>query len=171
MSGRRRCADADGDCIDDLTGLLDNYVRYEVTEAEWTLRATTPVEVDAHYESSRPAPGSSAAPRPAAANMPGQKTGRRLPVSGGRLRLPRCRFPGRTDRLNRVGLGQHLQRIKRQPGANGPIPGLRVEHLSPERPDAGQQSGRHVRAHIHRNGFGRGDGGTRDDPGFGVPSD
>ncbi len=38
--------------IDDLIG---SYVRYEVTESGWELRAATPAEVDAHYASSRPA--------------------------------------------------------------------------------------------------------------------
>ena len=35
--------------------LLDGYVRYEVTDREWNLRAATRAEVDAHYASSRPA--------------------------------------------------------------------------------------------------------------------
>ena len=38
-----------------ITSLLDNFVRYEVTETGWELRAATKAEVDAHYESSRPA--------------------------------------------------------------------------------------------------------------------
>ena len=42
----------DEDEIDDLIG---SYVRYTVTESGWTLRAATPAEVDAHYDSSRPA--------------------------------------------------------------------------------------------------------------------
>ena len=37
-----------------ITSLLDNFVRYEVTETGWELRATTKAEVDAHYASSRP---------------------------------------------------------------------------------------------------------------------
>ena len=37
--------------IDDLLG---SYVRYTVTEDGWDLRAATPEEVEAHYESSRP---------------------------------------------------------------------------------------------------------------------
>ena len=37
-----------------VTSLLDNYVRYEVSETGWTLRAATPDEVNAHYDSSRP---------------------------------------------------------------------------------------------------------------------
>ena len=35
--------------------LLGGFVRYEVTESGWTLSAATPEEVNAHYESSRPA--------------------------------------------------------------------------------------------------------------------
>ena len=46
-----RDADEDSD-ITDLTG---SYVRYEVTEEGWDIRAATKEEVDAHYESSRPA--------------------------------------------------------------------------------------------------------------------
>ena len=42
----------DGDIID---GLLDSYVRYEVTESGWSVRAATPAEVDAHYAALRPA--------------------------------------------------------------------------------------------------------------------
>ena len=42
----------DKPAIDDLIG---SYVRYEVTESGWELRAATPAEVDAHYASSRPA--------------------------------------------------------------------------------------------------------------------
>ena len=42
----------DKPAIDDLIG---SYVRYTVTDSEWTLRAATPEEVEAHYESSRPA--------------------------------------------------------------------------------------------------------------------
>ena len=42
----------DKPAIDDLIG---GYVRYEVTESGWELRAATPAEVDAHYASSRPA--------------------------------------------------------------------------------------------------------------------
>ena len=38
-----------------ITALLDSYVRYEVTDDGWTLRAATPAEVDKHYESARPA--------------------------------------------------------------------------------------------------------------------
>ena len=37
-----------------ITSLLDNFVRYEVTETGWELRATAKAEVDAHYASSRP---------------------------------------------------------------------------------------------------------------------
>ena len=39
----------------DIDDLIDSYVRYTVTKYEWTLRAATPAEVDAHYASSRPA--------------------------------------------------------------------------------------------------------------------
>ncbi len=35
--------------------LRDSYIRYEVAENGWTLRPAMPAEVDAHYESSRPA--------------------------------------------------------------------------------------------------------------------
>ena len=42
----------DKPAIDDLIG---SYVRYEVTESGWELRAATPAEVDARYASSRPA--------------------------------------------------------------------------------------------------------------------
>ncbi len=37
-----------------LSGLVGSYVRYRVTERGWELRAATPEEVEAHYESSRP---------------------------------------------------------------------------------------------------------------------
>ncbi len=40
---------------DPIVALLGSYVRYEVTESRWDLRAASPEEVDAHYESSRPA--------------------------------------------------------------------------------------------------------------------
>ena len=39
----------------DINALIDSYVRYEVTETGWDLRAATKEEVDAHYASSRPA--------------------------------------------------------------------------------------------------------------------
>ncbi|WP_420626152.1 PEP/pyruvate-binding domain-containing protein [Candidatus Poriferisodalis sp.] len=39
----------------DIESLLDNYVRYEVADGRWTLRAATRAEVDAHYAASRPA--------------------------------------------------------------------------------------------------------------------
>ncbi len=39
----------------DIDSLLDNYVRYTVTEGGWTLRVATPAEVEAHYAASRPA--------------------------------------------------------------------------------------------------------------------
>ena len=39
----------------DIPRLIDGYVRYEVTATGYTLRVATPEEVDAHYESSRPA--------------------------------------------------------------------------------------------------------------------
>ena len=42
---------ADGATIDDL---LDSYVRYEVTDDGWSLRAATLEEVDAHYAASGP---------------------------------------------------------------------------------------------------------------------
>ena len=38
----------------DIAPLLGGFVRYEVTDSEWTLRAATPEEVEVHYESSRP---------------------------------------------------------------------------------------------------------------------
>ena len=38
----------------DIAALVDGFVRYEVTETGWSLRAATPAEVDEHYESSRP---------------------------------------------------------------------------------------------------------------------
>ena len=38
----------------EIASLLDRYVRYEVTETGWDLRAATLAEVDAHYASSRP---------------------------------------------------------------------------------------------------------------------
>ncbi|MCY4416390.1 MAG: cadherin-like beta sandwich domain-containing protein [Chloroflexi bacterium] len=38
----------------DITDLIDGYVRYEVTESDWIIRAATPAEVDAHYAASRP---------------------------------------------------------------------------------------------------------------------
>ena len=40
---------------DEIDALLGSYVRYEVTEDGWELRAASPEEVDSHYESSRPA--------------------------------------------------------------------------------------------------------------------
>ena len=45
------------DLLDDasVASLVDGYVRYEVTEDGWELRSATPEEVEAHYESSRPA--------------------------------------------------------------------------------------------------------------------
>ena len=45
------------DAVDnsEIGALLDRYVRYEVTEDGWDLRAATLEEVDAHYEWSRPA--------------------------------------------------------------------------------------------------------------------
>ena len=39
----------------DIAALVGRFVRYEVTDSEWTLRAATPAEVNEHYESSRPA--------------------------------------------------------------------------------------------------------------------
>ena len=39
----------------DITALLGSYVHYTVTEDGWELQAATPEEVEAHYESSRPA--------------------------------------------------------------------------------------------------------------------
>ncbi len=38
-----------------IPALLDSYVRYEVTDSGWTLRAATKAEVDTHYEAARPA--------------------------------------------------------------------------------------------------------------------
>ena len=38
-----------------ITTLIDSYVHYTVTEEGWDLRPATRAEVDAHYESSRPA--------------------------------------------------------------------------------------------------------------------
>ena len=38
----------------DIAALVDGFVRYEVTETGWSLRAATPEEVDEHYESARP---------------------------------------------------------------------------------------------------------------------
>ena len=38
----------------DIATLLGGYVRYEVTDSEWTLRAATPEQVNEHYASSRP---------------------------------------------------------------------------------------------------------------------
>ncbi len=38
----------------DITDLIDGYVRYEVTDSGWSIRAATPAEVDAHYAASRP---------------------------------------------------------------------------------------------------------------------
>ena len=45
------------DVLDDpvIAPLLGSFVRYEVTGTGWDLRPATPEEVDAHYESSRPA--------------------------------------------------------------------------------------------------------------------
>ena len=45
------------DVLDDasVASLVDSYVRYEVTEDGWELRSATPKQVEAHYESSRPA--------------------------------------------------------------------------------------------------------------------
>ena len=45
------------DALDDssIDDLLDRHVRYQVTQSGYTLRAATRAEVDAHYESSRPA--------------------------------------------------------------------------------------------------------------------
>ena len=39
----------------DINALLGSYVHYTVAEVGWTLRVATPEEVNAHYESSRPA--------------------------------------------------------------------------------------------------------------------
>ena len=38
----------------DVAALVGGFVRYEVTESGWSLRAATPDEVDEHYESARP---------------------------------------------------------------------------------------------------------------------
>ena len=38
-----------------ISGLLDRYVYYKVTEEAWQMRAATIAEVNAHYEASRPA--------------------------------------------------------------------------------------------------------------------
>ena len=38
----------------EIVALIDGFVRYEVTENGWSLRAATPKEVGDHYESSRP---------------------------------------------------------------------------------------------------------------------
>ena len=45
------------DALDDgdIDALIDGYVRYEVTETEYAIRAATKAEVDDHHESSRPA--------------------------------------------------------------------------------------------------------------------
>ena len=45
------------DALDDpdIVALLGNYVHYTVTEDGWELQPATPEEVEAHYESSRPA--------------------------------------------------------------------------------------------------------------------
>ena len=40
---------------DKIQDLVGSYVRYEVTEDGWDMRAATPAEVDAHHASSRPA--------------------------------------------------------------------------------------------------------------------
>ena len=39
-----------------VSPLIGSYVRYEVTDSGWDLRAATKEEVDAHYEASRPQP-------------------------------------------------------------------------------------------------------------------
>ncbi len=39
---------------DDIDALIDGYVRYEVTETEYAIRAATKAEVDDHHASSRP---------------------------------------------------------------------------------------------------------------------
>ena len=39
----------------DIASLLDSYVHYTLTEDEYTIRAATKAEVDAHYDASRPA--------------------------------------------------------------------------------------------------------------------
>ena len=41
-----------------VSSLVDRYVRYEVTDTDWDIRAATKAEVDTHYESSRPAAAS-----------------------------------------------------------------------------------------------------------------
>ena len=38
----------------DITDLNDGYLRYEVTDSGWNIRAATPAQVDAHYAASRP---------------------------------------------------------------------------------------------------------------------
>ena len=38
-----------------IDSLIDSHIRYSVTESEYTIRAATKAEVDAHYEVSRPA--------------------------------------------------------------------------------------------------------------------
>ena len=38
----------------DIAALVGGFVRYEVTETGWSMRAATPEEVDGHYDSSRP---------------------------------------------------------------------------------------------------------------------
>ena len=43
------------DDTSEITDLVGSYVRYEVTDDGWSLRAATKAEVDSHYESSRPA--------------------------------------------------------------------------------------------------------------------
>ena len=45
------------DALEDgaIDALIDGYVRFEVTETEYAIRAATKAEVDAHHESSRPA--------------------------------------------------------------------------------------------------------------------
>ena len=45
----------DADDNSEITDLTGSYVRYEVTDDGWSLRAATKAEVDSHYESSRPA--------------------------------------------------------------------------------------------------------------------
>ena len=47
-----------------IASLLGGFVRYEVTEDGWDLRAATRMEVDEHYASSRPAPATDAATGP-----------------------------------------------------------------------------------------------------------
>ena len=39
----------------DIASLVGSYVRYEVTETRYSIRAATPAEVDAHYAASQPA--------------------------------------------------------------------------------------------------------------------